>query len=139
MAAVAQLDPPWFNDVVHDDQKSADGLVRRHTWGHDRFFHIRLRDEAQAPIYVDTGLICAHWDTEHQRPYIIPPDAPCFQRPPEGESFVPFLEPNGAVNWTRMLAPSNNTEMANFRGYIEWQQAQRLTDNLPIDRLKMVS
>lgn len=137
MEAVKRIPPPWFNDVVHDGEKDADGLVRRFTWGHDRFFHIRLREEAKAPIYVDTGILCAHWDTEHQRAYLLPPDSPCFQRPPVGESFVPFLEPNGAVNWKRYLADPKQG-WAPFRGYLEWLAEQQGTGGAH-DLQKMVA
>jgi hypothetical protein len=142
MAAVKQLAPPWFNDVISDEGAGPDGLVRRHTWGHDRYFHIRLREEAKAPVYVDTGLICAHWDTDHQRAYILPPDSPCFQlkdNPPVGESFVPFLEANGAINWTRLLAPLvGNPEWARFRNYLDWVNTQSGTDPNVGDRQVMV-
>lgn len=121
---VAELAPPWFNDVIVDAGLDSLGLMKRHTWGHDRFFHIRLREEAKAPVYVDTGLLCAHWDVEAQRAYMVPPDAPCFQRKAVGESFVPFVEASGAINWTRFLPPPDTAEWQGFRGYLDWKRQQ---------------
>jgi hypothetical protein len=138
VAKVAELAPPWFDDVIHDAGYDASGLVQRHTWGHDRFFHIRLREEAKAVILADTGLICAHWDVAQQRAYMLPPDSPCYQRPAVGEAFVPFLEANGAVNWTRFLGPAG-AGAADFKGYLDWLQSRTPTDGVPQDRMRLVA
>ena len=118
---VAKLSPPWFNDIVVDHPTGTDE-VRRQTWGHDRFFHNRLRDEAGGAIYADTGVLCGHWDVEHQRNYVIPPDAPCFQRPPAGESFVPFLDEQGVLSFRRLMPPPAGD--SRFIGYLDWLSQQ---------------
>lgn len=124
MAYVAKLDPPWFNDVIRDTPGHVIGSYRRNTWGHDRYFHIRLRDEAGGVIYADTGVLCAHWDTETQRAFVIPPDAPCYQRPIEGECFVPHLNAEGSVEWRRLLGRDWSGD-PKFWGYLDWLASQQ--------------
>jgi hypothetical protein len=123
MSYVRKLEPPWFNDVVKDVDGKQKGHYRRHTWGHDRFFHMRLRDEAGGVIYADTGLLCAHWDIETQRAYVIPPDAPCFQRPPEGEAFFAMLDADGVVTWHRAMGAAAGDP--DFIGYLDWREQGR--------------
>jgi hypothetical protein len=132
LAYVEKLEPPWFNDVVVDH---ANDDNRRQTWGHDRFFHNRLRDEAGGVIYADTGVLCAHWDIENQRYYVIPPDAPCFQRPPVGESFVPFVNATGDLAFTRFLQPPGGDQR--FVGYLDWLSREQTTP-ASVERLNMV-
>ena len=119
MSYVAKLEPPWFNDVVVEKSSEDDATLNRNTWGHDRFFHMRLRDEAGGVIYADTGLLCAHWDVELQKNYILPPDAPCFQRPMAGEAFVPYLDEQGVVQWRRMVPQVTTKDLA-FKGWLDY-------------------
>lgn len=120
MSYVAKLEPPWFNDVVVDsDVDGRDDARLRNTWGHDRYFHIRLRDEAGGVIYADTGLLCSHWDVELQKNFLLPPDAPCFQRPMAGEAFVPYLDEQGVAQWRRMV-PQVTPKDHQFRGWLDW-------------------
>lgn len=119
METVAKIAPPWFNDVIVETNASTDGYLQRNTWGHDRYFHIRLREEGGGVVYVDTGILCAHWDTEIQKNYIMPPDAPCFQRPMAGEAFVPYLDEGGVVQWRR-LVPLVTPKDKHFKGWLDW-------------------
>lgn len=116
---VRKLSAPWFNDNVSTGV--VDGVSTRAIVGHDRYFHARLRDEAGGIIYADTGLLLAHMDTNTNRPWILPPEAPCFQRPPLGESFVPAITEEGVVMWTRLLTQEGNPQ---FMGYLQWLRGQ---------------
>ncbi len=118
MSYVAKLSPPWFNDTVADVQGETGRYRQR--WGHDRYFHIRLREEAGGVVYADTGLLCSHWDTQLHRNFLLPPDAPCFQKDLVGEAYVPGLT-DGVVSWRRLVpVKQSNT----FAGYLDWVQQQ---------------
>jgi hypothetical protein len=112
---VKKLTLPFFDDV-HTQSDTATA-THRSTWGHDRYFMNKVRDEAGGVIYADTGLLLCHWDVQLQRGYILPPDAPCFQRPPLGESFVPIVD-DGMISFRRMLPPVPDS--GPFKGYLEW-------------------
>ena len=135
LAYVQKLEPPWFNDVVVDHPTTTDEY-RRQTWGHDRFFHNRLRDEAGGVIYADTGVLCGHWDVEHQRNYVIPPDAPCFQRPPAGESFVPFLDEQGVLSFRRLMPPPAGDPR--FMSYLDYVSRLSQTSTGAVERQNLV-
>lgn len=117
MEYVKKIEPPWFNDTVIDEVLP-DGSLQRRTWGHDRYFHVQLQ-KAGGVVYADTGLLCGHWDVETQHAFVVPPDAPCFQQPPEGEAFVPFLDAQGLMDWRRLL-PRSYAGDARFLGYMDW-------------------
>lgn len=134
MDYVKRLEPPWFNDVVVDGPTDSVGLVKRHTWGQDRYFHNRLRDEAGGVIYADTGLLCAHWDTDQQRAYILPPDSPCFQKNIKGECFVPYINGDNALEWRRYL-PQTGPD-PDFLGYLDWRS--KMSAALPQERMALV-
>ena len=114
---VRKLRPPWFNDVIRDSYDDSDGARKKNIWGHDRYFMLRLRNEAGGVIYADTGLLCAHFDARTGRNYVVPPEAPCFQRPPLGHAFVPMLNDEAQIVWRLVLPPVNGTT---FRGYLDW-------------------
>ena len=117
MSYVAKLEPPWFNDVVVEVPD--DAVTLRNSWGHDRYFHMRLRNEAGGVVYADTGLLCAHWDVDLQKNFLLPPDAPCFQRPMAGEAWVPYLDEQGVCQWRRMV-PLTTPRDAQFKGWLDY-------------------
>lgn len=120
MEYVKKLEGPWFNDVTRE---SVDGETRRrHHWGHDRFFHIRLSEEAGGLIYADTGLLLAHWDTAMQKAYIMPPSSHCFQVPPHGEAWVTFINSENQVDWKPVIFQHSYNEA--FKGYLDWLSGQ---------------
>jgi hypothetical protein len=118
MAYVRKLKGPWFDDVLKDSTPDDVGGKTRNRWGHDRFFMMRMRDEAGGVIYADTGLLLSHFDTQLNRNYVLPGDSPCFQRPPVGESWVPALTAAGVVYWRRILPQAHSD--GTFLGYLDW-------------------
>ena len=95
VARAAKLKPPWFQDAHEADSS---GKVREsYTLGHDRYFMSRLREETGGKVYADTGLLLGHMDFETEKIYVVPPKAPCFQKPPKGEAFVPSVAPDGTI------------------------------------------
>lgn len=116
LSYVQKLSPPWFDDQISTGI-TENGQRERGSWGHDRYFMHRLAQEAGARIYADTGLLLAHWDTQIQKFYLIPPDATCFQQEPVGEAFIPAATPEGTVSWRRVVPRTDNTQ---FLGYLEW-------------------
>jgi hypothetical protein len=117
---VKKLKEPWFNDVVMDEGGDPDERVKRNIWGQDRYFHKRLREEAGGVIAADTGILVAHWDADLQKAYIVPPDAPCFNKPILGESFVTFINDDSYVSWRRIVIPDSPDK--EFKTYLQWLQ-----------------
>lgn len=113
---VKKLNPPWFQDSMTTGP-DPDGVNTRESTGHDRYFMTRLAEEAGGVIYADTGLLLGHMDTTTGLISILPPEAPCFNRPPGGEAFVPSITDEGVIMWTRYLPRGGD---ANFRGYLHW-------------------
>jgi hypothetical protein len=122
MEYVKKLKGPWFDDVLKDSNPDDVGGKVRNRWGHDRFFMMRMRDEAGGVIYADTGLLLSHWDKQTHRNYVLPPDSPCFQKPLMGEAWVPALTPDGIVIWRRLIPAETPSE---FMGYLTWLQKGR--------------
>lgn len=111
--AVRALEPPWFVD------EQSTGPEGHQSMGHDRYFFARLA--RQGRVYADTGLLLGHMDVRSDTIYLLPPEAPCFQRPPAGEAFVPYLTADGRIDWRRVV-PSDD---GNFRGYLDWLRTER--------------
>lgn len=133
MDYVRKVEGPWFNDVVTDDYEEDGERVKKNIWGQDRYFHKTLREKTGGLIVADTGVLVAHFDADLQKTYIVPPDAPCFNRPPQGESFVTFFDDDGLVNWRRMVMPDQPDP--DFKGYLKW-----LTEKYPVpnQRIAMI-
>ena len=117
---VRKLEGPWFNDVVTGEEADPTERVKRNIWGQDRYFHKRLREETGGLIMADTGLLVAHFDADLQKSYILPPDAPCFNKPFLGESFITFYDDDGQVNWRRVVIADQPDP--DFKTYLEWLQ-----------------
>lgn len=118
MEYARKMTEPWFNDVSSQSDGTS-GKVRE-TFGHDRYFMAKMREETGRGIYADTGLILAHFDVNNNRPFILPPEAPCYQRPAVGEAYFPFLHESGAVDWNRIIP----TPSQKFKGYVQWLREQ---------------
>jgi hypothetical protein len=116
LAYVAKLSPPWFQDATMS-YTDKDGIRTKETLGQDRYFMARVREEGGGVVYADTGLILGHMDTHTGLISVLPPEAPCYNRTPEGESFVPGITDEGVIMWTRYLPRDGNPQ---FRGYLRW-------------------
>lgn len=116
MEYVKMIPAPWFDDVVVE-RLEPNGSKGHHKWGQDRWFHMQLREKAGGVVYVDTGLLLAHFDVNMQRPYVMPADAPCYQKTPVGEAFVGYTD-DGILMWRRMI-PQDYDNRA-FVGYLQW-------------------
>ncbi|MDR7528639.1 MAG: glycosyltransferase family A protein [Armatimonadota bacterium] len=115
LTKVKQVEPPWFVDEI------STGEAGHQHVGHDRYFFQRLGE--LWPVYADTGLLLGHMDIASDTIYVLPPEAPCFNRPPKGEAFVPYLDPSGRIDWRRVIpAPDGQ-----FLGYLDWLDAGRPT------------
>jgi hypothetical protein len=130
MEYVKKLKAPWFNDITTLKDDPDGGPPIRHHYGHDRWFHQRLKNEAGGELYADTGLLLAHWDTDQQKAYFLSPQSPCFKRQPLGESYVPFIDEKRGLMWRRYVF--GNEPDPQFLGYLDW-----LSKNQPSETVKM--
>lgn len=121
MDYVRRLEAPWFNDVITPETEDT-GHFKRNVWGQDRYFHMRLREEAGGLVMADTGILVGHYDADLQKCYILPPDAPCFNKPILGESFITFFDNSGYVNWRRIVVQDHPDKP--FTGYLDWLASQ---------------
>ena len=121
---VQKLTPPWFQDTVVTE-KETDGVASKASIGHDRYFLARLTSEAGGVVYADTGLLLAHMEPATGKLFLLAQAAPCFQRPVKGEAFVPGIEADGRVTWTRIVPTDSDPE---FCGYLRWL-AQKTTQD----------
>lgn len=111
MDHLKKMEAPWFNDTV------TQGEGENHKWGHDRYFMMKMKEQAGAEIYADTGLLLGHFDVDSQIVYTLPSTAPCFQMRPEGESYVPVMKDDGVLMWRRILVDKGDES---FVGYMDW-------------------
>ena len=118
---VKKMKAPWFNDVVTTPEVT-DERAKMNIWGHDRYFHKKLRTEAGGIILADTGLLVGHFDADLQKTYLLDTDSPPFRRPFEGETFIPFHDGSGMVSWKRIYVADKPD--LQFKTYLEWLQAQ---------------
>ena len=134
LSFVQKLTPPWFQDSM-SVELDKDGINTREATGHDRFFLDRLATEAGGIVYVDTGLLLGHMDTSTGLISILPPEAPCFNKPPAGEAFIPQITSDGVIMWTRYLPSDGHPE---FKGYLQWlseKTAQKFEEKLIKDEI----
>lgn len=124
---VRQVEGPWFNDVITPPSET-DERKKRNIWGQDRYFHRYIESETGGKIVADTGLLVGHWETDTQKCYIIPPDAPCFNKPIEGESFITYLDDTGYVNWRRIMVKDRPD--LTFNNYLDWLKTQSTPEEI---------
>ncbi len=117
---VRKMREPWFNDVVTASPGPDNEKVKMNIWGHDRYFHRKLKTEAGGIVVADTGLLVAHFDADLQKAYIFPPDAPPFKKPILGESWIPFHGDGGQVFWKRIYIEDHAD--TTFASYLDWVQ-----------------
>ena len=142
MDYVRKLEPPWFDDQASVETRPDKARVKHH-WGHDRFFHNRLREEAGGLILADTGLHLGHFDPDTQKYYFLSPDAPCFRQPYMGESFIPVYggnpPSNSYISWRRVIpAPSKWMGFGEYLEHISGS-ADELNVSLLKERANVVS
>lgn len=127
LAYVKKLSRPYFQDS--SEAHTEDGIRHRSHLGHDRYFLSRLTEEAGGQVYADTGLLLGHMDLNSDVVYVVPPEAPCFQRPPVGEAYVPYVDGEGCINWRRLIRRMDRP----FKGYLDWlaeDAATKVVDSL---------
>lgn len=137
LAYAAKLTPPYFNDVITEQDDVKLGEHRRQQWGHDRLFMSRLRDEAGGVIYADTGLLVSHYDAKSQHHFILQPDSPCFQVKPIGEAYVPSVDTDGIVQWSRIKGPYASDHVEAFRGFLA-SLSEHADPEAPVERLVLL-
>lgn len=117
---VRKMKEPWFNDVVTSTEGPDDEKVKMNIWGHDRYFHRKLKTEAGGMVVADTGLLVAHFDADLQKSYILPPESPPFQKDILGETWIPFHGEGGQIFWRRIYIPDGPDRT--FKTYLDWLQ-----------------
>ena len=122
---VRKMQAPWFNDIVNSPQARSEEKAKMNIWGHDRYFHKKLRDEAGGIVVADTGLLVAHFDADVQKSYILSPDSPPFRKQFLGEAFIPFHDEGGTISWRRIIVQDQFDQ--SFKTYLEWLQDQTST------------
>ncbi len=124
LSYVKKLTPPYFDDIVRDTK--IEGGRHRNLYGQDRYFHRRLAEDAGGVIYADTGLLLGHWESQMHRPFLLPPDSPCFQQRVRGEAFIPYIDERGVLMWRRVINFEEHDP--NFVGYLDWLKSRQSQD-----------
>jgi SAM-dependent methyltransferase len=65
-----QLEEPWFKTV--DTDQFEDGVNKADMWTEDLYFCNKVIEETDFDIYVDTAVICRHWDVYEGKAYSLP-------------------------------------------------------------------
>jgi SAM-dependent methyltransferase len=77
--ALKDLKRPFFK-TVYDYSKMLDfGIPALESWTEDLWFCKRISDTKKWKVYVDTSILCLHYDLNSGRAFSLPPDSKPFQ------------------------------------------------------------
>jgi SAM-dependent methyltransferase len=65
-----KMSKPWFKTV--DTDNFSDAINNAEQWTEDLYFCKKVIEETEYQIYVDTSLICKHWDVYNDKYYTLP-------------------------------------------------------------------
>jgi len=77
----------WFQTI--DDDEYLDAIPSAESWTEDLYFCNRVIEETDWKIYVDTSVMCTHWEYIHPnrwRPWRLRPDSKPMRRPTKDPS-----------------------------------------------------
>lgn len=119
---VRKMKDPWFNDQVVGPEVDTGERAKLNIFGHDRYFHVRLKQDAGGIVVADTGLLCAHFDADRQKAYILAPDSPPFKRDILGETWFPFFGDDGTLHFRQVYMVDRPDR--SFNSYLDWLKTQ---------------
>lgn len=73
-----KLSKPYFK-TVQEDQFDV-GVNNQNMWTEDLYFCSKLIEETEYEIYVDTTILCEHWETRENKCYTLPSNSLPYRR-----------------------------------------------------------
>lgn len=68
-----KISQPWFKTV--DTDKYIDNENSAESWTEDLYFCNKVAEETDYKVFIDSAVICNHWDVYADRAYCLPPDS----------------------------------------------------------------
>ena len=95
--ALKDLKRPWFKTISDYSRMLEYGIAAMESWTEDLWFCKRITDTKKWKVYVDTSILCKHYDLNTGEFYTVPEDSKPFQHLKQKKSSKKILDIGSGV------------------------------------------